>query len=64
MVFCESAPGDPLEEVLARFLSIEDRIHQIEAGQKEILARDETINAKLSEVRVWALRRQRLVKQS
>lgn len=40
--------------------SIEERMRRIEASGREVLARDEKIQAKLNEVRVWSSRRRRL----
>lgn len=53
----QSEPEDPLEELLLRVRSIEERLGKVEANQKEILDREENILAELDNVRVWATRR-------
>lgn len=47
------APDVPLEKVLEKIQTIDERTKRIEANQKEILEREEKILAEIGNLRVW-----------
>lgn len=47
------APDDPLEKVLEKIQTIDERTKRIEASQKEILEREQKILAEIDSLRVW-----------
>ena len=55
--FAQTHSEDPFSEILQRVRSIEERLKKVEAGQQEMLERQEKTLAAVENVRIWATRR-------